>query len=803
MNNRIFIGSRLTLSVLVSVISVLTATSIETTAQIRTRRISGGTSRSEKLKVPKQQQKGSFDGEIKGESSYGALGIDRITSEIMQAQQFAAPSLRPPILPERDVERVRGRKQNPDAPAVASWPDPKAARPATESSFADLGPQSLSTNFTGATLTDTGAFPPDSMGAVGPSQFVVFVNGRLRTFNKTTGSADGVLNVNPDTFFSSVMTPVTGTVVLNFTSDPQVRYDRLTGRWMLSIIDVPCTNATCTTTAGNRWLLAVSDPGSSAAITNSTVWTFYQVQTDLTGFCDYPSLGVDANALYFGCNMFSSTGTFVGTNGYVVRKSSVLSGGPMFTTKFANLATNVVAGPYAPRGVDNYSPIATEGYFIGVDILVFSQLDVMRVSNPGSLTPTISANIPITVPTTTSPNPVTHSGNTGGNNGRLDSLDDRIYAAHIRNGRLWTAHNFRVSAAGVANTAAAARNAVRWYELNVPVGSGTPTVVQSGTIFDSAATLAAARQFWIPSIMVSGQGHAAIAFSTAGTPFFADTAFTGRLASDTLGTMQTFTQVTSSSTAYNPASDPGGSAGRRWGDYSYTSLDPLDDMTMWSIQEFCSGTNSYGVRVAKLLPPPPATPASTDHPTVNYGVSSINVVVTGTSVSGSGFFDPGTDLPAPARPFSHISASVTGGVTVNSITYNSPTQVTLNISTVGANVGGPQDITITNPDGQSKTTTGLINVLLPTAAPANIGGRITDDYGNGIAFVNIQIVSPNGTFSASTITNSFGYFQFDNVPTGVTYIITPRSKKYSFDPENLVYSHLDQVTDLGFHVQSR
>jgi hypothetical protein len=29
------------------------------------------------------------------------------------------------------------------------------------------------------------------MGAVGPSQFLVFVNGRIKTFNKTTGVADG------------------------------------------------------------------------------------------------------------------------------------------------------------------------------------------------------------------------------------------------------------------------------------------------------------------------------------------------------------------------------------------------------------------------------------------------------------------------------------------------------------------------------------------------------------------------------------------------------------------------------------
>lgn len=184
-----------------------------------------------------------------------------------------------------------------------------------------------------------------------------------------------------------------------------------------------------------------------------------------------------------------------------------------------------------------------------------------RVSNPGSATPTISANISVTVPTTTFPNRVEHAGNTGGANGNLDSLDDRLYAATLRNGRLWTAHNFRVSSAGVANTAAASRNATRWYEFqNLTT---TPTLVQSGTVFDNAATRAAARQYFIPSITVTGQGHAVAGFTMAGTPVGATPAYVSRLSSDTLGTMTgppttaatTFGTTTAN---YNPPADPGG-----------------------------------------------------------------------------------------------------------------------------------------------------------------------------------------------------------------------------------------------------
>jgi hypothetical protein len=672
-------------------------------------------------------------------------GIALTSAQVMQLQ--AATPARVGMRPEHELEGPErdDLKANPDALPVSHYP---LGGPAPQ-----RGPRSIhtpSTTFDGATLTDTGAFPPDSMGTVGPAQYVVAVNGRIRSFTKA-GVADGVLNLDPDVFFASVMTPVSGSVVLNFTSDPQVRYDRFSGRWFLSIIDVPCTNATCTTTAANRWLLAVSDAASAGTISASTVWTFYFVQADPgTNFCDYPSLGIDVNALYFGCNMFSSVGAFVGTNGYVVQKSSSLSGGPLVVTSFPNIGTTT-AGPYAPRGADNFDPTATEGYFVGVDTGVFSRVVLRRISNPGSATPTISANINVTVPTTGATNPVEHAGNTGGTNGRLDSLDDRLFAAMIRGGHLWTAHNLRVSPAGVANTGTTARKASRWYDFqNLTT---TPTLNQSGTVYDSAATLAAALQYWIPSITATGQGHAVLGFSVAGTPSGATPGFVGRLAGDPLGTMtgpptssSVFYGVTS--TNYNPPSDPGGASGRRWGDYSFTVVDPLDDMTVWTIQEYNQALNSYAVRIGKLLAPPPATPTCSASP-IAFAGGTGNVTINATSSGGSGFYDPGTNLPAPALAFKHLAATMTNG-TVNSVTYNSPTQATLNIT---ANVPGLQNVTLTNPDGQLVTATGCINVsgvVTHTVTPSVSGG-------NGTITPSTPQTVNDGATTAFTLTPAANY----------------------------------------------
>src|SRR6185369_5970633 len=201
------------------------------------------------------------------------------------------------------------------------------------------------------------------------------------------------------------------------------------------------------------------------------------------------------------------------------------------------------------------------------------------------------------------------------------------------------------------------------------------TVVQSGTVFDSAATLAAARQYWIPSVVVTGQGHAVIGMSMAGTPIGATPAFVGRLAGDTLSTMTgpptvaagTFGTTTAN---YNPASDTGSSTGRRWGDYSFTVVDPLDDMTVWTVQEYNQASNSYAVRIGRLVAPPPVTPTTAAPASAVAGLSSVSVVVTGVSSGGSGFYDPGANLPPPALPFRHIAATINGGVTVNSVTFN-------------------------------------------------------------------------------------------------------------------------------------
>ena len=105
---------------------------------------------------------------------------------------------KPEMIPEYEWEH--DKIQNPASPAAPSIPYRVNGGMQLESRgrVQIMSPQTVGVNFTGATLqginNPTNAFPPDCDGAVGPTQYVVGVNGRIVTFNKTTGVGDGVLN---------------------------------------------------------------------------------------------------------------------------------------------------------------------------------------------------------------------------------------------------------------------------------------------------------------------------------------------------------------------------------------------------------------------------------------------------------------------------------------------------------------------------------------------------------------------------------------------------------------------------------
>ncbi len=634
------------------------------------------------------------------------------------------------------------------APAVSAFPNNGGVASLTGGS-----PFTLGTSFLAIDISESFFVPPDTQFAVGPTQILAIANGRIKVFDRD-GNV-GALNVDTATFFSSV--------TANGVSDPRVRYDRLTGRWFVIMIDVPSPRR------NNKILIAVSN---GSEITDTTSFTFFSFQQnaasptgDANRFADYPTLGIDRLALYIGCNMFNTSDFFTGTTGFVINKSNLLAG-TLTVTAFRGLGTSVSAGPYTPQGVDNDDPNATQGYFIGVDTTVKSRLVLRRVNNPGG-TPTISGNINITVPTTVLP--LGGVPTLGGSS--LDDLDDRLFAATLKNGRLWTAHNIEVNASGIADPAGN-RNGVRWYEITNL--TGTAALKQSGTLFNTNASNPAS--YFIPTIAMSGQGHALIGCSVAGASQHAEIAVATRLATDPAGTMSAPAVVQTSPFTYNQ-----GGAPDRWGDYSRVLVDPLDDMTFWTAQEYASGPSAWGVRIIQFKAPAPAAPIACSPSTLFVGTTT-NVTLVGSASSGTGFFDPAPSFPK------HIAASLGADVTVNSISYSNATNITLNLTIAPGAATGGRFITVTNPDGQFVTSDDpLVNISEANVLPAisGIADQTIDEdtVTEAVAFTVEDFETAAGSLMVSATSSDTNLFPtsamvLSNSGTNRSVTLTPATNRF-------------------------
>jgi len=152
-------------------------------------------------------------------------------------------------------------------------------------------------NFTAATLgVDSIAVPPDGAIAVGLNQVVEMINGRYSVYGKTNGTR---LQTMTDTaFWKSAGVSLPSNLEV---TDPRIIFDSDSQRWFAAQVDVDPN-----TTITNRFLLAVStdtDP------THSWHGFAFLADPDNGNFADFPSLGLDANAVYLSANMFDSLGS--------------------------------------------------------------------------------------------------------------------------------------------------------------------------------------------------------------------------------------------------------------------------------------------------------------------------------------------------------------------------------------------------------------------------------------------------------------------------------------------------------------
>ena len=393
-------------------------------------------------------------------------------------------------------------------------------------------------NFQGVMRGDAGSwsYPPDTCGAIGPSHFVEVVNRNFAVYNRSTGAE--LVNMSLGSFLPGS------------NGDPRVLYDQHSSRWIVIVTDFD-----------TRIFLAVS---TTANPTGSWFKTSFVISqgSDSGSWPDYPTLGVDQNGIYTAAYMVGSGGMSI----FAVDKAPVISAMPYLgtVTAFRGLTWEGAIQPVHTYGTPS-------GEYC-ISRRSSTSLRVRRI-NPPLTGPSLSELGSVTIPYHSSPPeaPALGSGTD------LDTVGHRLMNAVYRDGSIWTAHC--VNASG--------RAGARWYEVDV----GSLSLVQNGLVADGSV------YYFFPSIMVNSRGDAVMGFTGSDATRYAAAYYTGRSSTDPAGEMAAPVLLKAGTAAQNNIDDYGRN---RWGDYSLCSLDPNDELTMWTVQEYGHSTNVWGTWIGAL-----------------------------------------------------------------------------------------------------------------------------------------------------------------------------------------------------------
>ena len=83
--------------------------------------------------------------------------------------------------------------------------------------------------------------------------------------------------------------------------------------------------------------------------------------------------------------------------------------------------------------------------------------------------------------------------------------------------------------------------------------------------------------------------------------------------------------------------------------------------------------------------------------------------------------------------------------------------------------------------------------IAPSAATVSVGGRVLSAAGLPLNKVGVFLTSSDGMIHVE-LSNPFGYYRFDGIEVGQTYVIVARTKGLLFVPQTITVT--DELTDL-------
>jgi len=422
------------------------------------------------------------------------------------------------------------------APSLPSSPAPSA--PALDSSFAGHGNPPHGED----------VIPPDTMGAAGPNHLVSILNSDFGVFDKATGQE--LQKSSLQSFWASLGTAPGEPA--NFPFDPKILFDQHSGSERFIAVTLGGKSAP------DSWIMiAVSSSDPTGA------WSKWAIEADLdnnvqqfNNHADFPGLGVDAFNVYVTANMFTAAGAGQYSKVWVIPKAQLLTVPPP--------ATLTVFEFRDPPGSDfTMQPAHTFGT-PGTEYFLFEGLpNRLGVAWIDNLAGTPVWHSPLQVPVTpyTSTNSLPEAPQLG-TDCTVDTADTRMLHAVYRNGSVWGTHH-------VAGTSGKVE--VAWYRIN----PGTGALVSQGRVSDPN------RWYYYPSIAVNKDNVVAIGFSGSWANEFVGGYYT--IIPPSTGTAEAVALLKAGEAFYAKSFSSGEN---RWGDFSATVVDPTDDTSFWTLQEY-------------------------------------------------------------------------------------------------------------------------------------------------------------------------------------------------------------------------
>ena len=484
------------------------------------------------------------------------------------------PSATPPgarrAIPLRSPDSARLPRAREGAPSRSpggAEPAPRAPSPQPRAAlFNGLNKLGMSAAQSGGAVT-----PPDTTGAIGPSNYVEFVNGTgITTYDRELNALTGPLSLQSFVRFSE-----------DEVFDPQIQWDQNWGRWIYAMDDIELGAEIGPGEFEEEHYIAfgwskTADPTSlTTEFTGEGLgagWCEYFIFTEPV-LDDYPKLGHSDSGITIGTNVFNELEEFQGSRLWSIAKPAnpetcpELGSGSIGVTGALHTADGNLAFTPVPANTADSSP---DNYVVAADFPGGGpqhQIMGWHVSGAGAGAAVV-ADGNMNVATYDFPDFVPQPGTPE----KIDTMDTRLTSAvavtdpDAGQEAVWTQHT--VNGPG-------GRSVVQWYDL-LP---GTQTVRQEGTISDPSQFV------FNGAISPARQGDsAAIDFNRGSATLFPEMHAQSRDRDTSLGQMEGDVLLGTSAGAAEDLScnifeaepEP-----CRWGDYAGASPDPSAGGVVW------------------------------------------------------------------------------------------------------------------------------------------------------------------------------------------------------------------------------